>query len=332
MRIWVVVALAVAFLVGCSSNETNDKEKRGSTSEETRFVTQLVTVEQTVEETTSVVGGPCVTQEQSPEDVLALQYEYINSGDFEEAYALFAEQSRREVSLAQYRAFFEDNAPYSVTDYSLVPVRVRGDSASVDAEFTVTSGSVVERLQRTQEFVCERGEWRVVMRPEQVAALTVEEDDAEDDADADSTREPDTETGDLDCEDFDYQEDAQAVYEQDTNDPNGLDGPVGEGYTGEQGEACENLPSRIATQSPAPAPKSQSPRPQPAPQPTPSPAPTPPSPAPTPPPQSAAPAPSTGDVDCSDFSSSAEAQGYLLPGDPYRLDADNDGQACDSLP
>ncbi len=113
MRVWVMVALVAAFLVGCTSNETNDKEKRSSISEETRFVTQLVTVEQTVEETTSVTGGPCVTQEQSPEDVLALQYEYINSGDFEEAYTLFAEQGRREVSLAQYMAFFEANAPYS---------------------------------------------------------------------------------------------------------------------------------------------------------------------------------------------------------------------------
>src|SRR5918998_6649387 len=99
MKAWVVVALAAVFLVGCSSNETNDKEKRGSTSEETRFVTQMVTVEETVEETTSVIGGACVIQEQPPEDVLALQYKYINGGDFEEAYALFAEQSRREVSV-----------------------------------------------------------------------------------------------------------------------------------------------------------------------------------------------------------------------------------------
>jgi uncharacterized protein YcfL len=101
MKVWVVVTLAAAFLVGCTSNETNDKEKRGSTSEETRFVTQLVTVEQTVKETTVATGGPCVTQEQSPEDVLALQYEFINSGDFEEAYALVAQQSRQEVSLEQ---------------------------------------------------------------------------------------------------------------------------------------------------------------------------------------------------------------------------------------
>lgn len=46
------------------------------------------------------------------------------------------------------------------------------------------------------------------------------------------------------CTDFQYQEDAQAVYDQDTSDPNGLDGPIGEAFTGEQGIACEDLPSR----------------------------------------------------------------------------------------
>lgn len=38
------------------------------------------------------------------------------------------------------------------------------------------------------------------------------------------------------------------------------------------------------------------------------------------------------DVDCGDFSTQAEAQKYLTPGDPNRLDADGDGTACDSLP
>ena len=38
------------------------------------------------------------------------------------------------------------------------------------------------------------------------------------------------------------------------------------------------------------------------------------------------------DYDCSDFSTQAEAQQYLLPGDPYRLDGDGDGVACESLP
>ena len=38
------------------------------------------------------------------------------------------------------------------------------------------------------------------------------------------------------------------------------------------------------------------------------------------------------DYDCSDFANQAEAQRHLLPGDPYRLDGDHDGIACESLP
>jgi micrococcal nuclease len=54
-----------------------------------------------------------------------------------------------------------------------------------------------------------------------------------------------------------------------------------------------------------------------------------PKPAPEPAP---APAPSSGpDKDCSDFATQAEAQEYLLPGDPHGLDGDGDGVACDLL-
>jgi hypothetical protein len=38
------------------------------------------------------------------------------------------------------------------------------------------------------------------------------------------------------------------------------------------------------------------------------------------------------DYDCSDFATQAQAQSYLLPGDPYNLDGDNDGIACEALP
>jgi hypothetical protein len=38
------------------------------------------------------------------------------------------------------------------------------------------------------------------------------------------------------------------------------------------------------------------------------------------------------DYDCSDFSTQAEAEEYLLPGDPYDLDADGDGIACEDNP
>jgi Excalibur calcium-binding domain len=38
------------------------------------------------------------------------------------------------------------------------------------------------------------------------------------------------------------------------------------------------------------------------------------------------------DYDCANFSNQAEAQQYLLPGDPYNLDGDGDGVACETLP
>jgi micrococcal nuclease len=56
------------------------------------------------------------------------------------------------------------------------------------------------------------------------------------------TPSPSSSTDELDCSDFDTQEQAQQTYEWDTSDPYGLDGPPGEGYTGEQGVACEDLP------------------------------------------------------------------------------------------
>jgi len=45
-----------------------------------------------------------------------------------------------------------------------------------------------------------------------------------------------------------------------------------------------------------------------------------------------APAIASADYDCADFATQEEAQEYLLPGDPYGLDADNDGVACEDLP
>jgi hypothetical protein len=38
------------------------------------------------------------------------------------------------------------------------------------------------------------------------------------------------------------------------------------------------------------------------------------------------------DYDCADFANQAEAEAYLLPGDPYNLDGDDDGIACEDLP
>ncbi|GAA4866819.1 excalibur calcium-binding domain-containing protein [Actinomycetospora straminea] len=136
---------------------------------------------------------------------------------------------------------------------------------------------------------------------------------------------------DLNCGDFRYQEDAQAVYDADPSDPNGLDG------SDNDGRACESLPRRgssvseelglgsgsssssgsnssssshssgssssglssgsthrVSTDAPARS--------------------------------------SAQDRDCADFDSQAEAQAVLDddPSDPERLDADDDGIACES--
>src|SRR3989337_2049414 len=97
---WVVL---LSLLAGCG-NETDDNAKEtgegGRAKGETRFVTRMVTVEETAPSDTADESDD--SEGQSPEDVLALQYEYINRGDFEEAYSLFAGQSQREVSLEQY--------------------------------------------------------------------------------------------------------------------------------------------------------------------------------------------------------------------------------------
>lgn len=49
------------------------------------------------------------------------------------------------------------------------------------------------------------------------------------------------------CDDFQFQEDAQAVYDADPSDPHGLDGPVGPTTDGVPGKACEDRPSRGTT-------------------------------------------------------------------------------------
>jgi hypothetical protein len=61
----------------------------------------------------------------------------------------------------------------------------------------------------------------------------------------------------FDCDDFDTQEEAQAVFNDDPSDPSGLDGPPGDAFTGEQGVACEELPSGGSTVDPAAEPAAE---------------------------------------------------------------------------
>lgn len=119
--------------------------------------------------------------------------------------------------------------------------------------------------------------------------------------------------GDLDCSEFDTHAKAQAEYERDTSDPHGLDGPEGEGYTGDPGVACEELLGASGASSPASASASASASPT----------------------SSASPdagggggggVPSGGgDIDCDEVDGPVPTP----PGDPDGLDGDGDGLACE---
>lgn len=129
--------------------------------------------------------------------------------------------------------------------------------------------------------------------------------------------------GDKNCGDFTYQEDAQAVYDADPSDPNGLDG------SDDDGRVCESLPHRSSAitdighvdEPTHPSGSSSSP--------SGSSSVTSHATAGT----GARRSSTTRDRDCADFSSRAEAQAVLDadPSDPERLDADDDGLACESF-
>ena len=192
-----VVMFLLAFTVfSCSTEqeESASEEARPAPEAAPREVTKVVTVaeapnpareapptRQAPAPSPSEAAPPAApteasaSQAESPEDVLALQYRLINAGDYEGAYALFAGQSKQIVSPNQYRAYFQSNAPYSITDYSFPSVDVQGDAASVEAALTVNSASGQETYQRAQQLVNEDGAWRVVMRDEQASAFVASE-------------------------------------------------------------------------------------------------------------------------------------------------------------
>lgn len=122
------------------------------------------------------------------------------------------------------------------------------------------------------------------------------------------SRGPSGADGSYNCEDFDTQEEAQEFFDADPSDPDGLDGPPGDAFTGESGVACEGLPSGGGDNGGTTPPDEE--------------------PTPTVPEQPQQP---QGDLDCIDFATQQAAQANLNanPSDPNGLDADNDGVACE---
>lgn len=106
------------------------------------------------------------------EEVLASQYQLINAGDYEGAYELFDDGSQQIVSQQEYGAYFASVAPYEITDYSFSSVQVQGNTASLVVDLAVSSSEGYDEYQVTQQMVREDGNWRVVMREEQIASFS----------------------------------------------------------------------------------------------------------------------------------------------------------------
>ncbi|MDP9454630.1 MAG: DUF4352 domain-containing protein [Actinomycetota bacterium] len=172
---------------GPTSEDAKPPPPREVTREVTQEVTQTVTVAEAPEEDKEEAASTpaptpaspreeppaeeAATQEGAPEEVLALQYRLINAGDYEGAYALFAAESKLLITPEQYAAYFEANAPYSITDYSFLSVDNRGDEATVEAAVTASSASGQESYQASQPLVRQGAVWRVVMRDEQASTF-----------------------------------------------------------------------------------------------------------------------------------------------------------------
>jgi micrococcal nuclease len=172
VRLLVSLAMMLLLLVGCSEETSNPPEhqekKRG-----TEKVEKQPVKEQKDEEGANVAKKQkSAPYEESPKEVLTSQYQHINTGDYKAAYALFDAQSQQTVSLAQYKAYFRNNAPYSIDRYSFPSVDVNGDSAAVTADLSVHSSAGHDRYRVNQRLVRQDGGWRVVMRDEQVASFT----------------------------------------------------------------------------------------------------------------------------------------------------------------
>ncbi len=138
--------------------------------------------------------------------------------------------------------------------------------------------------------------------PAPVMPIAAPTNAAEPQADATPSPQPDvhrSDENDLTCSDFASQSEAQAAFDADPSDPNGLDLDL-------DGVACE-MPFVVPAETPSSADTDPA----------------------------APPSPLEGRaVNCIDFAFQEDAQIVYdrIPGDPYNLDPSGDGFACASLP
>jgi hypothetical protein len=105
-----------------------------------------------------------------PEEILALQYEFGNMSEWEEAYNLFTQESKELVSLEQYRSYFEEGPPFATVAYAFPSVSIEGDRATIVRVITQQDDQGTYRDKATEEAVLEDEGWRIVMRDELLKA------------------------------------------------------------------------------------------------------------------------------------------------------------------
>ena len=173
VRPWILLAIVLFLFIGCSEETNTPSEQPQKKSTEKAHKEPVKEEKKDGEgEGSASKQESTPPQEKSPKEVLASQYEHINSGDYKAAYALFDTQSHQIVSLEQYKAYFRENSPYYIDHYSFNSVNISGDSGSVRADLSVHSSSGDDHYHLTQKLVRQDGGWRVVMRDEQVASFT----------------------------------------------------------------------------------------------------------------------------------------------------------------
>ena len=178
--------LVLFSLSACSDSTENQqgqvqqtqKQQEEQQNERTKVIERTVvktveTPEKTVrEQIASAAPEEQDPEEPAPEDTLALQYRYVNEGNYDAAYSLFTEQSQQLVSLDEYKAFFENAGYYEITTYSFPSVQVEGDTATLAIDLATSSGATGdEQIQTTQQMSLTDEGWRVIMRDGQIEAL-----------------------------------------------------------------------------------------------------------------------------------------------------------------
>jgi hypothetical protein len=142
----------------------------------TEMEPELVAVlrEDEMEEPRGEAGAVKLTEEDPqgprPEEILALQYEFGNMSEWEEAYNLFARESKERVSLEQYRSYFEEGPPFATVDYVFPSVSIERDHATIESVFTQQDAQGTYRDKAAERAVLEDEGWRIVMRDELLKA------------------------------------------------------------------------------------------------------------------------------------------------------------------